>query len=328
MIAGVRALGDGAERLASGNLTERVQCESRDELSDVALHFNHMAESMQGLLRVVHQTAHKLGLAATEVAGSAARVSQSSMEQSAAASSMAAAIEEMTVGIDQIAENAQSAHQVSTESGKLSEEGGRIVDGTVTEMQKIADTVNQSALIIQELGRHSEGISAIVNVIKGIDDKTNLLALNAAIEAARAGEQGRGFAVEADELRNLAERTSSSTKEISAMIGAIQLGTVGAVNSMQAGVDRVADGVDLSRRASDSIEHIKEGAHRVRENVSDISLALREQSMASNEISRNVERITQMSEANSAAVHGTAQTALELERLAAELLKEVNRFRV
>ena len=328
MIAGVRALGEGAERLAGGNLIERVQCETRDELYDVALHFNHMAESMQGLLKVVHQTSQKLGIAATDVANSAARVSHSSMEQSASASSMAAAIEQMTVGIDQIAENAQIAHQISTESGTLSEEGGQIVDGTVAEMQKIADTVNESATIIQALGRHSESISAIVNAIKSIADQTNLLALNAAIEAARAGEQGRGFAVVADEVRNLAERTSSSTKEISDMISAIQQGTTGAVNSMQAGVARVADGVDLSRRASVSISHIKEGAHRVRDNVSDISLALREQSQASNEISRNVERITQMSEANSVAVQGTAQTARELERLAAELQQEVNRFRV
>lgn len=328
MIAGVRALGESSERLAAGNLTERVRCETRDELYDMALHFNHMAESMQSLLTLVSKTAHKLGLAASDVASSASRISQSSVEQSSSASSMAAAIEEMTVGIDQIADNAQIANRISTESGELSEEGGKIVDGTVAEMQKIADTVNQSAQIIEELGRHSEDISAIVNVIKGIADQTNLLALNAAIEAARAGEQGRGFAVVADEVRNLAERTSKSTQEISAMISAILVGTSGAVASMQGGVARVSEGVELSRRASESIRHIKEGTQRVRDNVSGISLALREQSQASNEISRNVERITQMSESNSAAVQRTAQTANQLEKLASELLSEVNRFRV
>jgi methyl-accepting chemotaxis protein len=328
MIAGVRALGGGAERLSNGDLTGRVHCAGKDELEDVAVHFNHMAESMQGLLRVVQQTAEQLGQAATDVSGSAARVSEGSVEQSSAASGMAAAIEEMTVGIDQIAEHAQTAHEVSTESGVLSEEGGRIVDGTVAEMQKIADTVNQSAAIIEELGRHSASISAIVNVIKEIADQTNLLALNAAIEAARAGEQGRGFAVVADEVRKLAERTTSSTQEISSMIGAIQKGTAGAVASMQAGVARVAEGVDLSRRAGESIRRIKEGASRVRGDVSDISNSLREQSTASNEIARSVERIAQMSESNSAAVQGTARTARELERLATELQTEVKRFRV
>ncbi len=328
MIAGVRALGDGAERLASGNLTGRVSIESRDELDDVARHFNHMAESMQNLLGVVQQTAQRLGSAATEVASSASRVSQSSAEQTAAATGMAAAIEEMTASIDQITEHANAAHAVSSQSGELSEEGSHIVDGTVAEMQKIADTVNESARIIEELGRHSEGISAIVNVIKEIADQTNLLALNAAIEAARAGEQGRGFAVVADEVRKLAERTTSSTQEISAMIGAIQSGTSGAVSSMQDGVSRVAQGVDLSRRAGESINRIKEGANHVRADVSDISNALREQSLASNEIARNIERIAEMSEANSAAVQGTAQTARELERLAGELQEEVRRFRV
>ncbi len=328
MISGVKALGDGAKRLASGNLTERVQCTTHDELYDVALHFNHMTQSMQGLLSIVHQTAYKLSSAATEVASSAAGISQSSLEQSSAASTMAAAIEQMTVGIDQIAEHAQSAQQISTESGILSEEGGRVVDTTVAEMQKIADTVNQSARIIEELGRHSESISAIVNTIKGIADQTNLLALNAAIEAARAGEQGRGFAVVADEVRNLAERTSSSTKEISSMIDAILKGTAGAVSSMQAGVARVAQGVEMSRQASTSIDSIQQGAHRVSRNVNDISLALREQSLASNEISRNVERITQMAESNSISVQKTAITARELERLAKELISEVGRFKV
>jgi methyl-accepting chemotaxis protein len=328
MIAGVRALGDGAEKLAGGDLTGRVHCVAEDELEDVAKHFNHMAQSMQSLLGVVLETARKLGDAATQVSSSASQVSQSSVAQSEAASGMAAAIEEMTVGIDQIAEHARTAHDVSSESGKLSQEGGQIVQSTVAEMQKIADTVNESARIIEELGRHSEAISAIVNVIKEIADQTNLLALNAAIEAARAGEQGRGFAVVADEVRKLAERTTSSTQEISSMIGAIQHGTAGAVTSMQAGVARVAEGVTLSRRAGESIGRIKEGANRVQADVSDISNALHEQSSASNDIARNVERIAQMSEENSAAVRGTAETARELERLATELQNEVRRFRV
>jgi methyl-accepting chemotaxis protein len=134
--------------------------------------------------------------------------------------------------------------------------------------------------------------------------------------------------VVADEVRKLAERTASSTQEISNMIGAIQQGTSGAVSSMQSGVARVAEGVALSRRAGESIDRIKDGANRVRSGVSEISNSLREQSAASNDIAKKIEHIAEMSEQNTAAVQGTSSTASELERLAMELQSEVKRFRV
>jgi methyl-accepting chemotaxis protein len=205
MIASVRALGDGAEKVAGGDLTERVQCVARDELADVAGHFNHVAESMQSLLRLVQQTARELGSAATDVTGSAARVSQSSVEQTSAASGMAAAIEEMTVGIDQIAEHAQTAYDISTESGKLSEEGSQIVDGTVAEMQKIADTVDPPAS-----SRNSAGIrniSAIVSVIKKLppDQSAGMPPSKRRVPASRTRLRRGGRQV-------LARRTTSSTR--------------------------------------------------------------------------------------------------------------------
>ena len=328
MSAGVRALGNGAELLGSGDLTGRVRCGSRDELEDVAQHFNHMAEQVQNLLRKVQNTSVRLSTAAQSVSSSANEVLSSSQSQSTAASSMAAAVQQMTAGISQIAEHAQAAQNVSQESGQLSAEGGRIVQSTVTEMEQIANSVNQSAQIIEALGKHSESISAIVNVIKDIADQTNLLALNAAIEAARAGEQGRGFAVVADEVRKLAERTTNSTREISDMIGAIQQGTTDAVVSMKSGVTRVAQGVALSKSAGEAIGRISEGAGRVQGDVADISTALREQSAASGEIARNVEQIAQMADQNSLSVNATASTASDLEQLARELQAEVQHFKV
>jgi len=328
MSAGVCALGKGAELLGSGDLTGRVTCASRDELEDVANHFNHMAEQVHNLLSKVKRTSVQLGAASQSVSASATEVLSSSQAQSSAATTVAAAVEEMTVGIVQIAEHAQAAQEVSAESGQLSEEGGRIVQNTVSEMEQIADSVNQSAQIIEALGKHSEGISAIVVVIKEIADQTNLLALNAAIEAARAGEQGRGFAVVADEVRKLAERTTKSTQEIAGMIDAIQRGATDAVASMKSGVTRVADGVTLSKRAGEAIGRIREGSTRLQGDVADISTALREQSGASAEISHNVERIAQMADQNSASVNATARTARDLEQLARELNEEVRNFKV
>ncbi|HMV16776.1 MAG TPA: methyl-accepting chemotaxis protein [Zoogloea sp.] len=324
----VTRLSNGAESLANGDLSTRIGLESRDELGDVAERFNAMAAAFSEVIRKVQQGADAVAGSSVSLAGSAARVSDGSEQQSAAASSMAAAVEEMTVGIEEIAVNAASAEGVSSESGKLSQEGGAVVARTVSEMERIADAVQESARVIQELGDQSAQISTIVNSIKEIADQTNLLALNAAIEAARAGETGRGFAVVADEVRKLAERTAKATEEITTMVASIQAGTGKAVDTMQDGVRRVQEGVQLAGQAGISMDQIRSGAGRVVTAVTDISAALREQGVASTEIARNVERIAQMAEQNSAAVRDTAGTARELERLAQQLRGDVQRFRI
>jgi methyl-accepting chemotaxis protein len=327
-IKGVRGLSDGAERIASGDLTTRVVVDSKDELTQAGHGFNAMAVALAGLIGKVQASAGEVSSAATKMATSSSLVNQGSRQQSEAAASMAAAIQQSTVGINHIAEFARDAQTMSSEAGELSDQGSEIVNRTVDEMQVIAGTVKQAAELIEELGRQSENISAIVNVIKEIADQTNLLALNAAIEAARAGEQGRGFAVVADEVRKLAERTTSSTQDISTMIAAIQSGTAQAVSSMQEGVTRVAAGVELAQSAGAAMEKIRTGTARVVHSIKDISRALTEQGAASNEIAGNVERIARMADENHAAIAHTTTTAQQLEQLAVALQHEVRRYRV
>jgi methyl-accepting chemotaxis protein len=241
---------------------------------------------------------------------------------------MASTVEEMTVSIDQIAEHAREAQNISQSSSELSTQGSDVILKVVGDMRGIAETVHESSAIIEGLGRQSDEIYSIIQAIKEIADQTNLLALNAAIEAARAGEQGRGFAVVADEVRKLAERTTGSTEKIAAMIQKIQVGTKQAVASMEVGVERVNQGVSLAGQAGEAIRQIQAGAQRVGVAVTDISSALREQSIASSEIARHVEQVAQMSDENHAAIQHNAESALRLEELAMSLEGAVEKFKV
>lgn len=317
-----------ANVLSTGDLRPRLAMATRDELAQVAEGFNTMSDAFSSVLRAVQTDVDNLLAASRNMSGSSAQIDRSSSAQSDAASAMAAAVEQMTVSVDHISQNALEAERLSRDAGKVSGDGGRIVGAVVREIAQIADVVNHSANVVEELGRQSGRISAVVAVIKDIADQTNLLALNAAIEAARAGEAGRGFAVVADEVRKLAERTTRSTHEISETVKAIQDGTEGAVESMREGARRVNDGVVLARQAGESMARIQESSDGVVTTVADISTSLKEQSASSAEIARNVERIARMAEENKQSAVGNSTTAHELEALAGGLRDEINRFTI
>ena len=327
VVRSVHVFEQAARQMAAGDLTAHFDTPGSDELSGAGKNFNVMAESFRSLLGRVQSDVLSLRSAVDQLASSSQQISGSTGTQSDAASSMAASVEEMTVGIDHIARNAQDAQRYSQESDAVADRGSRIVREVASEIQNIANTVNQSASAVEALGRQSDQISAIVGTIKDIADQTNLLALNAAIEAARAGESGRGFAVVADEVRKLAERTAKSTQEITGMIEAIQQGTVTAVQSMKFGVERVNAGVEQAQAAGAAIAQVQVQSRQVVEAVSEISVALREQATASTEIAQNVERIAQMAEENNAAASGNTHTAKSLRQMAETLSNEVARFR-
>ncbi len=328
ILRSVRELSVGAQQFAAGDYRARVRFSAHDELAEVARQFNGMADQVAGLIREIQLGAEHVGGAATELSASARRVLQGSEAQSDAASGVAAAVEEMSRGVDGIAHHALVAQKLAEDSGRLSDEGRQVMQQSVSEMERIAEAVDLSSEAIRELGEKSRQINTIVDSIRDIADQTNLLALNAAIEAARAGESGRGFAVVADEVRKLAERTSLATHEIGEMVKAIQQGTGRAVDTMQQGVQRVRDGVEMSNRAGESMAQISSGAEEVLTAVREISTALREQSLASNEIARNIEHIADMAEHNSGSVRETTGTAETLEQLAGTLRQQASRFAV
>jgi methyl-accepting chemotaxis protein len=166
------------------------------------------------------------------------------------------------------AASAAQAYHISLSTRDIAEKGAEVIQQTASGMRDIAADIDGSSQLIAKLGERSQQITAIVNTIRGIADQTNLLALNAAIEAARAGEQGRGFAVVADEVRQLAARTSGSTTEISSMIAMIQDETRQAIHSMDGTRERAAQGVDLANRAGTVILQIRQGTSEAVQAVS------------------------------------------------------------
>ncbi|KAE9658259.1 methyl-accepting chemotaxis protein [Pseudomonas sp. PB105] len=178
---------------------------------------------------------------------------------------------DVTAKVQQHAADAASASQayhISLNTQDIAEKGAEVIQQSASGMRKIAADIDGSSQLIAKLGERSQQITTIVNTIRGIADQTNLLALNAAIEAARAGEQGRGFAVVADEVRQLAARTSGSTAEISSMIAMIQDETRQAIDSMDGTRDRAAQGVDLANRAGTVILQIRQGTNEALQAVS------------------------------------------------------------
>lgn len=320
--------GEAAAAIASGDLSRPMPAAGKDEVGVLVAQLGIMRNNLHEIITAVRRNVEAVTHSASELSASAGMSARTGESQSEAASSIAAAMEELTASIDQVESHARDARDVTLSSGRQSEEGGRIIHEAAGEMQLIADTVNGTANTLRELEGFSGQISSIVKVIKEIADQTNLLALNAAIEAARAGEQGRGFAVVADEVRKLAERTANSTHEITGMIDKVQQSTQRAVQEMEAGVQRVNEGVGLANKAGDSVNGIRSGSEQVTRAVDEISHELKEQVSATREISQKVEQIAQGAEENSTTVAQTASSALHLEELARQLSGLAGKFRI
>ena len=317
-----------AEATAAGDLTTPVRVEGSDEIGRMLQAVATMQQSLREMLGEIRRNTDHLSEAATTLATVAGDVERAVNEQNDASSTMAAAVEELTVSIGEVAKNAEEASSVARESGAIAKEGGEVMQRTVESIKKIADRVTEAAKDIGQLEKHSAEITSIVNVIETIAEQTNLLALNAAIEAARAGEYGRGFAVVADEVRKLAERTTISTQEITEMIAHIQQGTKQAVTAMETSVAEVEQGVQLANAAGESIERIAEGSGRVIDYASHISDALKEQSVASNQVARNVETIVQMADKNHQTVNRATAAVKLIEDAMQTLRQAVGRFKI
>lgn len=310
------------------DFTHRLNLKSEDEIGQAVQAYEGLLGKLQQSFRDIQTGIDGIYNAAAGMSRAAGEISTSSMTQSDSAAGMAASIEEMTVSVNHIATRATEVGNHASNSGKEAEKGAEVILATVDRMNHIADTVRTSAEAINDLKTLSETISSTVTVIKEVADQTNLLALNAAIEAARAGEQGRGFAVVADEVRKLAERTAKSTEEIASLLGRVQDGAINASRSMDDAVVAVSAGVESARSAGEAIGKIQSGASDMVGMVSEITDAVKEQSVASTHIAQEVERIAQMAEENSAESANTADGARQLDEMALSIKSAVSVYRV
>lgn len=324
----INALIARTNEIAKGDLTQRVQADTNDELGTLGRYFNQMTQQIHDVIVEICSSSQQVAAAATEIAASSEEMAQGMTQQSQQVTQISSAIEEMSASIVEVAKKSSEAAGNAESSGKIAQEGGQIVLDTVAGMQSINEAVSAGSASVTELGKRSEQIGQIIEVINDIADQTNLLALNAAIEAARAGEHGRGFAVVADEVRKLADRTTKATDEIAASIQAIQQETTQAVERMNTGTSQVQAGVEKATAAGDSLKRIVASAQNVASMIQSIAAAAEEQSSASEEISRNVESISAVTRQATEGANQAASAASQLSQKAEQLQAMVGKFKV
>ena len=315
---------DLMSRAAEGDLTVEVHSPYKGSILDSA---GVMVRSIRNMVTEISQNSTRLTQGTERISAASRDVALASQKQVDATQSIAAAIEEMAVSIHHISDSAKDIQENPLTSVGLSEEGFKRIQEASEEINEIAASVTDASGRIRKLEERATQISSIAGVIKDIAGQTNLLALNAAIEAARAGEQGRGFAVVADEVRKLAERTSSATIEIERMIAGIQADTVEVVTVMDTALPQVSAGVQAANGAANLLQQIKDGAQITLNRMSDVADGTKEQSVASDNIAQRVEEIATMVEETTSAMRSTAETAKDLEKISSEMNRLVSRFR-
>nr|WP_244999217.1 methyl-accepting chemotaxis protein [Chromobacterium subtsugae] len=328
IVGSLKSAGEAMVRIGNGDLNGEIRPQGKDEIAGM---MQSLADTQQRLRKTVGdimRAATNVAATSEQLAASTEQVSASIGQQVNATSSAAASIEELTVSIDLCSSNAGQANEQASQAGQQAKAGNRDVQDSTVQVKKVNESVSRSADSLESLSDQAQQIGSIATVIKDVADQTNLLALNAAIEAARAGEQGRGFAVVADEVRKLAERTTTSAQEITVMIGKIQDGARVAVDGMRGSRQIVSDVVVAAENASATISTVESSAAEVVGAIGEIASAMREQRQASTELASRVEAIAQMSKENGIAVDVFSQATRELAMVAEQLQQTTMAFKL
>ena len=317
------------EEIAANNVSVNdMKIDSEDELGKAGQALNRMKNNLQQMIHSIAGTASHVASASEEISSSATQQAQSAEIQKDQTVQVATAMQQMSSTVTSVSDSCNRAADAAHRAADTARMGGSIVEATLTKMRVIADSVGATAKKMEELGKSSDQIGRIIGVIDDIADQTNLLALNAAIEAARAGEQGRGFAVVADEVRKLAERTTTATKEIAQMIKNIQDETKVAVLAMESGTHQVEEGVTSTASAGDSLRSIIQMSEQVGGMITEIATAATEQSSTTEQVNMNIDQISRLVKESAIGAQQSATACQDLSSLALDLQTMVGKFKL
>ncbi|GGE52972.1 chemotaxis transducer [Halopseudomonas oceani] len=317
-----------ANVIASGDLTQQMQDQGKDEPAELLAALNTMQQNLAQTIHGINTSSTQLASAAEELNAVTEDANRGIRQQNQEMEQAATAVNEMTTAVEEVATNAVSTSEASKETNERAQNGQHQVQQTVSSINSLTSNITETATSVETLAQDVRNIAQVLEVIRSVAEQTNLLALNAAIEAARAGEQGRGFAVVADEVRGLAHRTQQSTEEIERMIDTVQKGASSAVTAMQSSMGLATSTLSMAQQAGEALEDITRAIGSINERNLVIASASEQQAQVAREVDRNLVNIRDLSMQTAAGAQQTNAASQELSRLAVDLNSLVSRFRL
>jgi twitching motility protein PilJ len=325
--AAILRLMNELQEVADGDLTVQATV-SEDITGAIADSVNYTVEELRNLVARINATAGMVNDASSQAQATASSLQAASEQQSREIRETGEAVLRMAHQINDVSARAAESVKVARQSLNASEAGSRAVGNAITGMNDIRDQIQDTAKRIKRLGESSQEIGEIVELISDITEQTNVLALNAAIQAASAGEAGRGFTIVAEEVQRLAERSAEATRQISALIRAIQTDTADAVSAMERSTQGVVEGTRLSDDAGRALGEIGRVSTTLAELIDDFSNTTSRQAGSAGTVAQSIQRILLVTEQTSEGTLQTAGSIHQLSELAHELKNSVSRFKV